>query len=52
MLKCGAQMKSCGIAIMNAKLLLERIAGPFDMEEFVTKVVRPEANQPRCTPHA
>jgi hypothetical protein len=44
MLKCGAKMESCGITIMKAKLLLERMAGPFDMEEFVAKVVRPEAN--------
>jgi hypothetical protein len=32
------------IDLTNAKLLMEVKTGPFDMEEFVTKVVEPEVN--------
>jgi hypothetical protein len=44
MWKCSIKMEGFGITVMNAKLLVERMADPFDMEEFVAKVARPEAN--------
>jgi hypothetical protein len=43
MLTSGEKLEDLGIDLTNAKLLME-LNGPFDMEEFVTKVVEPEVN--------
>jgi hypothetical protein len=43
MLTSSEKLEGFGIDLTNAKLLME-VKGPFDMEEFVTKVVEPEVN--------
>jgi hypothetical protein len=43
MLTSSEKLESFGIDLTNARLLMEA-KGPFDMEEFVTKVVEPEVN--------
>jgi hypothetical protein len=44
MLSSSEKLEGFGIDLTNAKLLMEVKAGPFDLEEFVTKVVEPELN--------
>jgi hypothetical protein len=44
MLTSSEKLEGFGIDLTNAKLLMEMKAGPFDMGEFVTKVVEPEVN--------
>jgi hypothetical protein len=43
LLSSREKLEGFGIDLTNAKLLMEA-KGPFDMEEFVTKVVEPEVN--------
>jgi hypothetical protein len=44
MLSSSEKLGGFGIDLTNAKLLMDVKAGPFDMEEFVTKVVEAEVN--------
>jgi hypothetical protein len=44
MLTSSEKVEGFGIDLTNAKLLMDVKVGPFDMGEFVTKVVEPEVN--------
>jgi hypothetical protein len=41
MARCASQLGGFGLDLSDARLLLQRPAGPFDFQEYVSKVVEP-----------